>query len=132
MGVKPGAGEGGRALPIYGQAPGRLPARRQGINYSHMAGLQDGFIKTAPFNAKARSPRSLRAVQRALFSFGFHTAPPTPRLTPFLPLPPLSKPAEFPLQPRHELQPKNNFRPPLSSQRIWGRHPGLPFPPYPP
>lgn len=96
------------------------------------AGLQDGFIKTAPFNAKARSPRSLRAVQRALFSFGFHTAPPTPRLTPFLPLPPLSKPAEFPLQPRHELQPKNNFRPPLSSQCIWGRHPGLPFPPYPP
>lgn len=58
-------------FPSMAKPESLLPARRQGINYNHMAGLQDGFMKAAPFNMKPGSPRSLPAAQRPLFSLCF-------------------------------------------------------------
>lgn len=117
-------------FPSMAKPESLLPARRQGINYNHMAGLQDGFMKAAPFNMKPGSPPEVSRTHKGPYfpcaSCTPPPSPPDPSLPP--PPPPLQSKPEFQLQPRHELQPKNNFRPPLSSNHVWGRHPRGPFP----
>ena len=91
MGGQPGAGDGrlrgrggGGSLPIYGQAREAACYLLEGraLIASTWAGLQDGFMKTAPFNTKPCSPRSLRAAQRPSFSVCFLHPPYPYRLTP--------------------------------------------------
>lgn len=74
-------------FPSMAKPESLLPARRQGINYNHMAGLQDGFMKAAPFNMKPGSPPKSPGRTKALI-FPVLPVPLHPhRLTPLCPPP---------------------------------------------